>query len=44
MLWFELLVDSDLVPREKLGPLRAEADELLRIVVTAIKKTRAHAD
>ena len=40
MLWFELLVESGFVPKERLDPLRAEADELIRMVVTAIKKTR----
>ena len=40
MLWFELFVESAIVPHEKLASLHSEADELLRIVVTAIKKTR----
>jgi len=40
LLWFELLVESRLVTQEKLAPLHREADELLRIIVTAIKNTR----
>ena len=40
MLWFELLVESDLVPTERLASLHNEAEELLKIIVTSIKKTR----
>jgi four helix bundle protein len=41
MLWMELLVESGMVKPEKLHPLHQEAEELLKIVVTAIKKTKA---
>lgn len=40
LLWFELLVESNFVPASKLGDLMNEADELLRIIVTSIKKTK----
>ena len=40
-LWFELLVESDIVPQGKLAPLREEAEELLKIIVTSIKNTKA---
>lgn len=41
MLWFELLVESNIVQSEKMTDLLKEVDELLRIVVTAIKTTKA---
>lgn len=37
MLWFELLMESEVVSQTKLGPLYTEAEELLKIVVTSIK-------
>ena len=40
-LWLELLMEGDIVPREKLQNLHAECDELLRIVVSSIRKTKA---
>jgi four helix bundle protein len=40
LLWFELLVESKIIGEAKLKPLRQEADELLKIVVSTIKKTR----
>ncbi|MEZ6131907.1 MAG: four helix bundle protein [Planctomycetaceae bacterium] len=40
LLWFELLVESDIVPQAKLSDLIQEVDELLRIMVTAIKTTK----
>lgn len=39
-LWLELLVESGIVPEEKMSDLLDEVDQLLRIVVTAIKTTR----
>ena len=39
-LWFELLVESDIVQKTKLADLMQEADELLRIMVTANKTTK----
>ncbi len=41
MLWVELLVESDIVENQKLQPLRQEAEELLKITVAAIRKTKA---
>ena len=41
MLWLELLAESGLVKADLLEPLRQEADELLSIVVTAIRKTKS---
>jgi four helix bundle protein len=38
LLWMELLVESGLVPEEKLGDLMQEADELTAII-TASRKT-----
>lgn len=40
MLWLELLVESHMVPEHRLQDLHDEAEELLKIVVTSIKKTR----
>lgn len=40
MLWFELLTEGGVVPGERMQPLYQEADELLRIVVASIKKTK----
>jgi len=39
-LWFELLVESDIVSKQRLNELIKEIDELLRIIVTAIKTTK----
>ena len=43
MLWFELLMESQTVPEGKLVPLHDEAEELLRIIVASIKKTKQRA-
>ena len=42
VLWFELLVESDIIALDRLQPLMNEADQLLRIIVTAIKSTKAN--
>lgn len=39
-LWFELLLESEIVASNKLSSLQAEADELLKIVVASIKRSR----
>lgn len=39
-LWFELLVESKLVPAERMEALLDESDQLLRIIVAAIKTTK----
>ena len=41
MLWFELLTESGIVAGNKLTDLRSEAEELIRIVVAAIKATNS---
>jgi four helix bundle protein len=41
LLWLELLVESELVSAERLKELMDEVDQLLRIVVTAIKTTKS---
>ena len=40
LLWLELLVESGIFTDAKMCELQQEADELLRIVVTAIKTTK----
>ena len=40
LLWLELLVESDIVSHAKMASLHQEADELLRMTVTAIKKAK----
>lgn len=42
LLWFELLVESNILTHDRLEPLMKEADELLRIIVTAIKSTKSN--
>lgn len=41
LLWFELLVDAGIVPGDKLASLQTEGDELLRIVVSTIKRLKS---
>jgi len=36
----ELLVDTQIVPSEKLQPLREECDELTAIFVTILKRSK----
>ena len=38
--WLELLVDTGIVPAERLSPLRKEIDELTAIFVTIIKRSK----
>jgi four helix bundle protein len=40
-LWLELLVESGIVKADLLQPLQAEAEELLKITVASIRKTKA---
>jgi four helix bundle protein len=40
LLWFELLVESKIVSSAKMIKLQQEADELIRIMVAAIKRTK----
>lgn len=39
-LWLELLVDAKIMPEARLANLRDECDQLLRMVVTAIRNTK----
>ena len=41
--WFELLVESSIVPNAKLAGLRDECDQLLAIFTTISKKAKANA-
>ncbi len=41
--WLRHVSDSSFVVPERLEPLRSEADELIRIFVTIVKKSRAAA-
>jgi four helix bundle protein len=40
LLWLELIVESNCLPAGKLLPLQSEANELLSVIVAAIKKTK----
>jgi len=39
-LWLELLVETEIMQPAQLEPLKTECEELLKIVVTTIRKTR----
>jgi four helix bundle protein len=41
MYWIELLIESDLVPIEKADPLMKEANELMAIITTCVKKVKS---
>ena len=41
-LWLELLTETGIVEDGRLRPLIAETDELLKIVVSSIKRVKAH--
>lgn len=38
--WIELLVEAGIFPPEKLNPLMAEANELMAILVTCVRKVK----
>jgi four helix bundle protein len=40
--WIELLADSKIVSADRLSALRAEADELISILVTCTKNAKTH--
>lgn len=42
LYWMEMLVDADLMPREKLAPVMKEASEVIAILTASVKKARAH--
>jgi four helix bundle protein len=43
LFWMELLMESGITPQQKLGALMKEADEIISIVVAALKTTRSGA-
>jgi hypothetical protein len=40
MYWFELLIESEIFGPEKLKDLQIEADELMSIFVSSVKKAK----
>ena len=42
LYWLELLLDEKIVPAAKLQPLTTEANELVAIFITIVKKARGH--
>jgi four helix bundle protein len=40
LFWMELLIESGIAPRQRLGDLMQEGDEIVAIVVAALKTTR----
>jgi four helix bundle protein len=38
--WLELIIDGDLIPKHRVDPLLAEANELTAIIVASIKTAR----
>ena len=40
LYWLRLVKETGLVPRERLGELITEADELVRILTTIVKRSR----
>jgi four helix bundle protein len=41
LYWMELLVDTEILPLRRLESLMGEGDEILALIVAAIKSTRA---
>jgi len=41
LFWMELLVESGITPQQRLGDLMKEGDEIVSIVVAALKTTRS---
>ncbi len=41
LYWIELLVEAELIDRQRLNNLIHESDELIRILVTMVKKTKS---
>ena len=42
LLWFELLIESQIVPAARLAALRQETEELLKIMVASIRTLKRH--
>ncbi len=40
--WLEVIMESEMLPRERVSPLHAECKELLSIIVSSIVSTRKH--
>lgn len=40
LFWMELLIESGIAPQQRLGDLMQEGDEIVAIVVAALKTTR----
>ncbi len=40
LLWLELFVESEIVPKAKMAPLHDEAEELLKITVACIRTAK----
>ena len=40
MLWLELLAEAGILKQELLTPLHDEAEELLKIIVTSVRRTK----
>lgn len=41
ILWLELLVESGVFAAQKIDPLKQEAEELLKIMITSIKQSKS---
>ena len=42
LYWLELLLEENIIPEKKPGPLAAESNELVAIFITIAKKSRGH--
>lgn len=42
LYWLELMADENVLPARRLGPLTAEANELVAIFITILKRARGH--
>jgi four helix bundle protein len=42
LYWLELLMDEKIVSEKNLGPLTAESNELVAILITILKSARGH--
>jgi len=40
IFWLELLIDANLIPENKLAPLKHEVEEILAMLVASIKTLR----
>ncbi len=42
LYWLELMIEENVVPRRRLQPLAEEANELVAIFITILKRARGH--